>query len=98
MDSLKLEPGLWREVNSMSLRSLTNVDVTVDSSGRSMNGNEMEYQRTQKIHDFFLLMAICNTVVVTAHAHEDLVSLCQVLSVKISSITTNVYIKGKNIL
>lgn len=86
MDNLKIEPGLWREVNCMSLRSLTNVDLTVDSSSRSMNDNEMEDRRTQKIHDFFLLMAICNTVVVTAHAHEDLVSLCQVLSVKLNSI------------
>lgn len=29
---------------------------------------------SQRIQEFFLLMAICNTVVVTHHAHEDLVS------------------------
>ncbi|XP_076117823.1 phospholipid-transporting ATPase VD-like isoform X3 [Mytilus galloprovincialis] len=73
MENLKIEPGLFREVMTMSLRSLTNVEVTVDSSGgRSTNYNEMEYQKSQKIQDFFLLMAICNTVVVTTHAHEDL--------------------------
>ena len=73
MDNLKLEPGLWREVACMSLRSLTSVELTVENSNRSSNYNEMENQKSQKIHDFFLLMAICNTVVVTTHAHEDLV-------------------------
>lgn len=78
MENLKIEPGLFREVMTMSLRSLTNVEVTVDSSGgRSTNYNEMEYQKSQKIQDFFLLMAICNTVVVTTHAHEDLVGTSQ---------------------
>lgn len=72
MENLKIEPGLWREVNCMSLSSLTNVDLNIESSTRSNKENDIDYQRSQKIHDFFLLMAICNTVVVTTHAHEDL--------------------------
>lgn len=74
MNDLKIEPGLWREIACMSLRSLTNVELNVDSSNRSSTYNETDYQKSQKIQDFFLLMAICNTVVVTTHAHEDLVS------------------------
>ena len=29
---------------------------------------------TQTVHEFFLLLAVCNTVVVSAHEHLDLVS------------------------
>lgn len=65
MENLKLEPGLEREISRMCLRSLNsvNLDLPDNSSPNS-----------QRIQEFFLLMAICNTVVVTHHAHEDLVS------------------------
>lgn len=63
MENLKLEPGLEREISRMCLRSLNsvNLDLPDNSSPNS-----------QRIQEFFLLMAICNTVVVTHHAHEDL--------------------------
>ncbi|KAK3100160.1 hypothetical protein FSP39_015575 [Pinctada imbricata] len=61
MENLKLEPGLQREISSMCLRSLNSVNIDVQETSHS-----------QRIQEFFLLMAICNTVVVTHHAHEDL--------------------------
>ena len=68
MENLKLEPGLEREISRMCLRSLNSVNLDLP---------DITSPNSQRIQEFFLLMAICNTVVVTQHAHEDLVS-CRV--------------------
>jgi hypothetical protein len=65
MENLKLEPGLEREISRMCLRSLNSVNLDLPDTSSP---------NSQRIQEFFLLMAICNTVVVTHHAHEDLVS------------------------
>lgn len=63
MENLKLEPGLEREISRMCLRSLNSVNLDLPDTSSP---------NSQRIQEFFLLMAICNTVVVTHHAHEDL--------------------------
>lgn len=60
MENLKLETEIQQELNCMTLRSLASVDLTIPS------GNPKN-----TVQEFFLLMAICNTVVVSLHAHED---------------------------
>ncbi|XP_061165426.1 phospholipid-transporting ATPase VD-like isoform X2 [Saccostrea echinata] len=67
MENLKLEPGLEREISRMCLRSLNSVNLDLP---------EFISPNSQRIQEFFLLMAICNTVVVTHHAHEDLMDDC----------------------
>ena len=64
MENLKLETEIQQELNCMTLRSLASVDLTVPSINQK-----------NAVQEFFLLMAICNTVVVSLHAHEDPVSL-----------------------
>ena len=60
MENLKLETEIQQELNCMTLRSLASVDLTVPSTNQK-----------NTVQEFFLLMAICNTVVVSLHAHED---------------------------
>lgn len=55
---MRLEPSLQRDVSTMSLRSLDNIDIVVPP-------------QTKRVQDFFLLMTICNTVVVSPHSHQD---------------------------
>ena len=63
MENLKLETEIQQELNCMTLRSLASVDLTVPTTNQK-----------NMVQEFFLLMAICNTVVVSLHAHEDPVS------------------------
>ena len=65
MENLKIETEIQRELESMTLRSLASIDLNVPIDTRT--------QKNQ-IQEFFLLMAICNTVVVSLHPHEDIVS------------------------
>lgn len=60
MDNLKLETEIQRELSCMCLRSVASVDISLSSTNHK-----------NLIQEFFLLMAICNTVVVSLHAHED---------------------------
>lgn len=60
MDNLPLEPALQRELSNMCLRSLESVELTIPP-------------HVKRVQEFFLLMAICNTVVVSHHPHEDMV-------------------------
>lgn len=59
IENLPLEPALQRELSNMCLRSLENVELTIPP-------------HVKRVQEFFLLMAICNTVVVSHHPHEDL--------------------------
>ncbi|XP_025085934.1 probable phospholipid-transporting ATPase VA isoform X2 [Pomacea canaliculata] len=59
MDNLPLEPALQRELSNMCLRSLESVELTIPP-------------HVKRVQEFFLLMAICNTVVVSHHPHEDM--------------------------
>ena len=61
IENLPLEPALQRELSTMCLRSLESVDVIIPP-------------HVKRVQEFFLLMAVCNTVVVSHHPHEDLVS------------------------
>ena len=65
MENLKLETEIQQELSCMTLRSLASVDLTIQTSNQK-----------NMVQEFFLLMAICNTVVVSLHAHEDCVSNC----------------------
>ena len=65
MENLKLETEIQQELSCMTLRSLASVDLTIQTSNQK-----------NMVQEFFLLMAICNTVVVSLHAHEDCVSIC----------------------
>nr|KAG5711610.1 hypothetical protein BaRGS_016792 [Batillaria attramentaria] len=58
-ENLPLEPALQRELSNMCLRSLESVELTIPP-------------HVKRVQEFFLLMAICNTVVVSHHPHEDL--------------------------
>ncbi|GFS05972.1 phospholipid-transporting ATPase [Elysia marginata] len=59
VENLSLEPALQRELSNMCLRSLDSVELTIPPHVR-------------RVQEFFLLMAVCNTVVVS-YIHEDLV-------------------------
>ncbi|XP_070196933.1 phospholipid-transporting ATPase VA-like isoform X2 [Littorina saxatilis] len=59
IENLPLDPALQRELSNMCLRSLESVELTIPP-------------HVKRVQEFFLLMAICNTVVVSHHAHEDL--------------------------
>ncbi|XP_076446004.1 LOW QUALITY PROTEIN: phospholipid-transporting ATPase VA-like [Babylonia areolata] len=59
LENLPLEAGLVRELSNMSLRSLESVDISVPP-------------HVKRVQEFFLLMAVCNTVVVSFNPHEDL--------------------------
>ena len=61
VENLSLEPALQRELSNMCLRSLDSVELTIPPHVR-------------RVQEFFLLMAVCNTVVVS-YIHEDLVML-----------------------
>lgn len=63
MENLKIESEIQRELNCMTLRSLGSVDLTLPGPSHR-----------NQVQEFFLLMAICNTVVVSLHPHEDIVS------------------------
>jgi hypothetical protein len=63
MENLKLETEIQRELSCMCLRSVGSIDVTVPANSHK-----------NQVQEFFLLMAICNTVVVSLHPHEDIVS------------------------
>ncbi|RUS74359.1 hypothetical protein EGW08_017882 [Elysia chlorotica] len=58
VENLSLEPALQRELSNMCLRSLDSVELTIPLHVR-------------RVQEFFLLMAVCNTVVVS-YIHEDL--------------------------
>lgn len=58
MENLLLEPALQRELSNMTLRSLESVELSIPP-------------HVKRVQEFFLLMAICNTVVVSHHAHKD---------------------------
>ncbi|GFO46882.1 phospholipid-transporting ATPase [Plakobranchus ocellatus] len=58
VENLSLEPALQRELSNMCLRSLDSVELTIPPHVR-------------RVQEFFLLMAVCNTVVVS-YIHEDL--------------------------
>ncbi len=53
-----MEPELKKAVSRMSVNSLSGIMPEI-------------HTELQKIQEFFLLMTICNTVVVSAHAHKD---------------------------
>ncbi|XP_052793308.1 phospholipid-transporting ATPase VB-like isoform X2 [Mya arenaria] len=61
MDNLKMETEIQRELSNMCLRSLGSIDVNVTTLNHK-----------NQVQEFFLLMAICNTVVVSLHPHEDI--------------------------
>ena len=63
MENLKLETEIQRELSCMCLRSVGSIDVSVPANSHK-----------NQVQEFFLLMAICNTVVVSLHPHEDIVS------------------------
>ncbi|XP_021366128.1 probable phospholipid-transporting ATPase VA isoform X4 [Mizuhopecten yessoensis] len=67
LENLNLEPDLQRELSKMCMRSLNSVDLTLPDPPPLTKS-----ENTKIIQEFFLLMAICNTVVVSTHAHEDL--------------------------
>ncbi|KAH9489279.1 putative phospholipid-transporting ATPase VA [Bulinus truncatus] len=56
-ENLNLDPALQREISNMCLRSLDSIDVTIP-------------EHVRNVQEFFLLMAICNTVVVS-YLHSD---------------------------
>ncbi|XP_076467810.1 phospholipid-transporting ATPase VA-like [Babylonia areolata] len=58
IENLPLEPALQRELSNMCLRSLDSVELTIPP-------------HVKRVQEFFLLMAVCNTVVVSHHPHED---------------------------
>ncbi|KAK6168454.1 hypothetical protein SNE40_020985 [Patella caerulea] len=58
LENLRLEPALQRELSNMCLRSLDSVELVIP-------------RHVQRVQEFFLLMAVCNTVVVSHHPHED---------------------------
>ncbi|XP_069129407.1 phospholipid-transporting ATPase VA-like isoform X2 [Argopecten irradians] len=66
LENLSLEPDLQRELSKMCMRSLNSVDLSLPDAP------PVKLENTKNIQEFFLLMAICNTVVVSTHAHEDL--------------------------
>ncbi|XP_046562486.1 phospholipid-transporting ATPase VB-like [Haliotis rubra] len=57
-ENLPLEPALQRELSNMCLRSLDSVELTIP-------------EHVKRVQEFFLLMAVCNTVVVSHHPHQD---------------------------
>ncbi|XP_053399263.1 phospholipid-transporting ATPase VA-like isoform X2 [Mercenaria mercenaria] len=61
MENLKLETEIQRELSSMCLRSVGSIDVSLSVASHK-----------NQVQEFFLLMAICNTVVVSLHPHEDI--------------------------
>ncbi|KAK3611089.1 hypothetical protein CHS0354_000095 [Potamilus streckersoni] len=60
-ENLKLESELQRELSFMTLRSIGSLDLGLPHNGSN----------TKQIQEFFLLMAICNTVVVSTHIRKD---------------------------
>ncbi|CAG5132573.1 unnamed protein product, partial [Candidula unifasciata] len=58
IDDLSLEPALERELHFMSLRTLDSVPLLVPP-------------HVHQVQEFFLLLAVCNTVVVSRHKHAD---------------------------
>ncbi|KAL3879260.1 hypothetical protein ACJMK2_031562 [Sinanodonta woodiana] len=67
IDNLKLESELQRELSFMCLRSIGSIDLSLPST--SLQGPHGS--NSKQIQEFFLLMAICNTVVVSTHIRED---------------------------
>ncbi|XP_052278161.1 phospholipid-transporting ATPase VA-like isoform X2 [Dreissena polymorpha] len=61
IENLKMETEIQRGLASMCLRTLGSIDVSVST----LNHHSL-------VQEFFLLMAICNTVVVSLHPHEDI--------------------------
>ncbi|KAL8581296.1 hypothetical protein ACOMHN_028322 [Nucella lapillus] len=59
LENLPLEVGLMRELSNMSLRSLDSVELSVPP-------------HVKRVQEFFLLMAVCNTIVVSHNPHEDM--------------------------
>ncbi|XP_055894088.1 phospholipid-transporting ATPase VB-like [Biomphalaria glabrata] len=57
VENLQLDPALEREISNMCLRSLESIDVSIP-------------EHVRNVQEFFLLMAICNTVVVS-YLHSD---------------------------
>ncbi|XP_071088418.1 phospholipid-transporting ATPase VD-like [Haliotis cracherodii] len=66
-ENLPLEPALQRELSNMCLRSLDSVQLTIP-------------EHVKRVQEFFLLMAVCNTVVVSHHPHEDMMDESGLLS------------------
>ncbi|KAL4230408.1 putative phospholipid-transporting ATPase VB [Mactra antiquata] len=60
MENLKLETEIQRELSCMCLRSVGSIDISLSANNHR-----------NQVQEFFLLMAICNTVVVSLHPHED---------------------------
>ncbi|XP_059146032.1 phospholipid-transporting ATPase VB-like [Physella acuta] len=56
-ENLHLDPALQREVSNMCLRSLNSIDLSIPP-------------HVKQVQEFFLLMAVCNTVVVS-YVHSD---------------------------
>ncbi|KAK3611098.1 hypothetical protein CHS0354_000105 [Potamilus streckersoni] len=67
IDNLKLESELQRELSFMCLRSIGSIDLSLPST----SSQGLYSSNTKQIQEFFLLMAICNTVVVSTHIRED---------------------------
>ncbi|KAL5011267.1 hypothetical protein ScPMuIL_009818 [Solemya velum] len=63
LENLKLEPLISRELSSATLRSVESVDFNPNT-------------QSHRIREFFLLMALCNTVVVSNKPHEDVMDEC----------------------
>ncbi|XP_046566596.1 phospholipid-transporting ATPase VD-like [Haliotis rubra] len=57
-ENLPMEPALKRELSNMCLRSLDSVERTIP-------------EHVKRVQEFFLLMAVCNTVMVSHHPHQD---------------------------
>ncbi|XP_012939199.2 probable phospholipid-transporting ATPase VA, partial [Aplysia californica] len=57
IENLYLEPALQRELSNMCLRSLDSAELTIPL-------------HVKRVQEFFFLMAVCNTVVVS-YIHED---------------------------
>ena len=63
-----MEPTMKGAVSRMSVNSMSGIDLELPEELRN-------------IQEFFLLMTICNTVVVSAHAHHDKVNVTALTTV-----------------
>ncbi|KAL3879263.1 hypothetical protein ACJMK2_031565 [Sinanodonta woodiana] len=66
-ENLKLESELQRELSFMCLHSIGSIDLGLSS----LTTQGLHSSNAKQIHEFFLLMAICNTVVVSTHIRKD---------------------------
>ena len=61
-EQMLMEPTMKGAISRMSVNSMSGIDLELPAELRN-------------IQEFFLLMTICNTVVVSAHAHHDKVGV-----------------------